>query len=152
VTEPDLTVEAQTAEGVRAPVPLDRIEAVVRFVLRREAIASAEISVTLLDDAGITRLNEEHLEHEGPTDVISFPLEGPGDRIVGDLYVGVDQAGRQAAEVGVTLDEELLRLAIHGTLHVLGHDHPKDGPAEDAPMCRLQEEYLAAFVRGEADR
>ncbi len=61
--------------------------------------------------------------------------------------MGVDQARRQAAELGVPLDEELVRLAVHGTLHVLGHDHPEGPGREESPMFALQEALVRA-IRG----
>jgi probable rRNA maturation factor len=61
---------------------------------------------------------------------------------LGDIYVGYDQATRQAEEAGVPLPEELARLAIHGTLHVLGHDHPEGPERLESAMFRLQEQLV----------
>jgi probable rRNA maturation factor len=98
----------------------------------------------------MARLNREYLGHEGPTDVISFPLEDPGDRVVGDIYIGVDQAARQAEDLGVTAREETVRLALHGLLHVLGWDHPEDGGREESEMFRRQEELVGRWGDGGA--
>ncbi len=123
----------------------------VRETLRGEGVRTGELSLTLLDDAGIRELNREWLGHDRVTDVLSFALhaeEAPaaGGPILGDVYVGLDQAGRQAAEAGVSLEEELVRLAVHGVLHVCGHDHP-DGPERtDSPMFLLQEARVAAIL------
>ena len=108
--------------------------------------ALAEISLTLLDDAAIGELNARWLERDGPTDVIAFAL-GDGPDLVGDVYLGVEQARRQAEEHGVPLEEELARLAIHGTLHVLGHDHPEGPDRLESPMFRLQERVLEDLLR-----
>ena len=84
-------------------------------------------------------------DYPEPTDVISFSL-GDGDELLGDIYVGLPQARRQAEDFGVALDEELVRLAIHGSLHVLGYDHP-DGPErEGCAMYALQEAYLKSIL------
>jgi probable rRNA maturation factor len=64
--------------------------------------------------------------------------------------VGFEQATRQAGELGVPIDEELVRLAIHGTLHVLGHDHPEDDERERSSMFVLQERLVRDVLRGEA--
>jgi len=130
-----------------APNPA-QLERAVRHVLNAERVAGAEISVALLGDEEIARLNEQYLGHEGPTDVISFPLHAAGEAPLGDVYIGAEQAARQAAELGVPIEEELLRLVIHGTLHVLGYDHPDDGRA-DSPMYRRQEALLAEVLSGE---
>lgn len=117
-----------------------------RAVLRRSGIKTAEISITLLDDSEIGALNEEHLEHTGPTDVISFALYEEGEVPVGDIYIGLDEALRQAAANGVDSREELARLAVHGTLHVLGHQHPDGAARLRSEMWLIQEEIVAELL------
>lgn len=141
-----LEVAVHVADGVEAHCDAGRIERAVRHVLAAEGVAEAELSVTLLDDAAIGRLNRQYLAHEGPTDVISFPLHRPGQPVLGDIYIGAEQARRQAREHGEAPDVEVLRLAIHGTLHVLGYEHPEDATRESAPMYSRQEELLAGFL------
>lgn len=138
----------QALAGRRGSVP-DRagmkslVRRAARAALRHEQVGEADISVTLLDDAEISQLNQRFLSHHGPTDVISFPLYEDGEPVMGDIYIGFQQAERQADAHDVALAEELARLAIHGVLHVLGHDHP-EGPARlRSPMWLLQEEILA---------
>jgi probable rRNA maturation factor len=118
------------------------LERAVETTLEHEEIGNASISVTLLADSQIAALNAQYLEHEGPTDVISFPLFEEGEMPVGDIYIGYEQAQRQAAELAVALDLELARLAIHGTLHVLGYEHPEDGARENSEFWRRQEAIL----------
>jgi probable rRNA maturation factor len=120
--------------------PAGRLEAAVRHVLADAGVTEAEVSLTLLDDDAIRALNLEWLAHDRPTDVIAFALDDDG--VLGDVYLGVEQAGRQAAELGVPLDEELVRLAVHGTLHVLGHDHPEGPERATSPMFELQERLV----------
>jgi probable rRNA maturation factor len=141
----EIRVHAQVAGSSAPPVPLSELEDVVRFVLAEEDVSAAEISVTLLNDDEISRLNRDYLGHEGPTDVITFPLEGPVVTVVGDVYIGVEQAARQADELGISIRDELLRLAVHGTLHVLGNDHPTGDDRETASMYLRQEELLRLF-------
>lgn len=123
------------------------LEAAVRAVLRRHDVREGEISVALLDDDAIRSLNRDHLDHDYPTDVLSFALWEEGEPVIGDIYLGYDQAMRQAAEEGISPGEELLRLAVHGTLHVLGYDHP-EAPEEraDSEMYREQEAILAELL------
>lgn len=141
-----IEVHAAAGDGVELPIELERTEAAVRHVLSAEGIDAAEISVAFLSDAEIATLNESYLSHEGTTDVISFALHASGERPLGDVYVGADQARRQAAELGVDAGEELLRLAVHGTLHVLGYEHPEEVGREQSQMYRRQEELLASFL------
>lgn len=132
--------------GPRRDVPRDLVERVLRDALAREGVAQAELSVTFLDDGEIARMHAERLGRAGPADVLSFALHEPGEPPLGDIYVGAAQAVRQAAEAGIRNGEEMARLALHGALHVLGHDHP-DGPERTASeMFRIQEEVLASAV------
>lgn len=103
---------------------------------------AGELSVTCLDEARIAELNREWLDREGPTDVLAFEMGGEGE-LLGDVYLCPAVARRAAAEEGVPFREELTRLAVHGTLHVLGHDHPEEGDRWSSPMFRLQEELVA---------
>ncbi|MBV9110735.1 MAG: rRNA maturation RNase YbeY [Gemmatimonadetes bacterium] len=142
----EIDVAVNVGEGVEPPVDPERVEAAVRHVLRQEGVEAGEISIALVGDEAIAQLNQEYLSHEGPTDVISFALHEEGEDMVGDVYVGVDQARRQAAEFGATPAEEVLRLAVHGTLHVLGYDHPTDEGRTGSEMFARQEALLKAFL------
>ena len=147
-----IEVEVSLGEGVSLPLPEEAVERAVRATLRAEGHDAGEVSVAFLGDAEITSLNREYLDHDRPTDVISFALHGEGEPPLGDVYVGVEQALRQAEELGVDPREELLRLAVHGTLHVLGWDHPEGEERLESGMFRRQEEILrtlaAADVHG----
>ncbi len=133
------------AEGMDdAPVGL--LERGLRATLEAEGHDEGELSLTLLDDDGIRDLNRAYLDRDRSTDVIAFRLHDAGDPVLGDVYVGLGQARRQADEHGVALEEELLRLAVHGTLHVLGHDHPDDETREESPMYRRQEELVGRIL------
>jgi len=133
--------------------PVGLVESAVRHALRAEGREDVEISVAFLPDEEMQRLNLQFLGKDRTTDVLSFSLAGgDGDgTTVGDIYVGWDEAARQAREHGVAFYEELARLAIHGTLHVLGHDHPEDAGRTESPMFRLQERLLAELL-GESAR
>ncbi len=141
-------VEVHIGEGVSLPLETAAVERTLRLVLdREEAAPGARLSLALVGDAEIARLNQEYLGHSGPTDVISFPLHSGEQPPLGDIYVGAEQAARQAAEVGVPHAEELLRLAIHGALHVLGYDHPEGEERLQSRMYLRQEELLRDALR-----
>lgn len=118
----------------------------VEAVFSAEGIDEGEISLTFLDDDAIAALNDEYLGRPGPTDVLAFALHDGGESVLGDVYVGYEQARRQARDLDVPLEEELLRLAVHGALHVLGHDHPEGVAREESEMYRRQEEILARVL------
>ena len=123
-------------------IPEGLLESGVRAALDSEGIQVAEVSLTLLDDEGIRQLNLTYFKKDRPTDVIAFPLHEPGGPILGDVYLGFQQAQRQAAELSIPLNEELLRLAVHGTLHLLGYSHPEGDDRYDSDMFSRQEELV----------
>jgi probable rRNA maturation factor len=116
----------------------------VQAALRHLEIAHAAISVTLLDDEAVRDMNQQYLQHDTVTDVISFPLWEEDETPVGDIYIGIQQARRQAEEAGIAFDEELARLAIHGTLHIMHYDHPEEDRTQ-SEMWQLQEEIVRSL-------
>ena len=119
-----------------------RLRAAVEAALAtRNPTPSGELSVTFLPDDEMRALNREYLGVDAPTDVISFSM-GETEMLLGDVYIATAVARRQAAEWGVALSEELLRLVIHGVLHVLGHDHLDGDDRSDSDMFLLQEQVL----------
>jgi probable rRNA maturation factor len=134
-------------EGVRIPIARARVVALAEGVLRREGVRHALLSIAFVSDRRIAALNRAHLAHAGPTDVISFgfaPVEARG-AVVGDVYIAPGVARRNAAEHGRAVREELMRLVVHGVLHVLGHEHPEDETRYDSPMWRRQERLLRSL-------
>jgi probable rRNA maturation factor len=126
------------------PVDVALLLARVRRVLAALGHARSELSLRLTDDAGIAHLNAAFRGRRGPTDVLSFSLlEGEHarhrGRLLGDVVIGVPQAARQARAARRGLDGELARLAIHGILHLLGHDHER---ADEARAMRAEERRL----------
>lgn len=103
---------------------------------------SAEVLITWLGPTRMRALNRAHLGHDRTTDVISFALPMPDGRLVGDIYLCRSVAAAQAKAHGVPVREELVRLVVHGTLHVLGHDHPEGEDRTRSPMWRRQERYV----------
>ena len=131
-------------EGVRIPVARVRVAALAKGVLRRERVRDALLSIAFVTDRRIASLNRAHLGHTGPTDVISFGFApvGAGAAVVGDVYIAPGVARRNAAEHGGAVREELMRLVVHGVLHVLGHDHPEGESRYASPMWQRQERLL----------
>jgi probable rRNA maturation factor len=138
-----------SADGVRTSLASARVKAVAAAVLRAEGASDALVSITFVSAREIARLNKRHLGHSGPTDVISFALGAGSQRssaypVVGDIYIAPDVARANAARFGRGVREELARLVVHGTLHVLGHDHPDASDRTTSPMWRRQERLLAS--------
>ncbi len=121
----DVDFAAAVEAGACAKTRLGLARA-VRATLADEGTKHGEISLTLVGDDRIRDLNRDYLDRDRVTDVISFALHGPGEPLLADIYIGYPQALRQAAELGLCAHEELVRLAIHGTLHAMGYDHPEE--------------------------
>ena len=104
-------------------LPLDRrlLRRAVRTVLRDAGVRKARISVAVVDDTTIARLNWRYLRHRGPADVLSFLLDR-SDGLEGEVIVGAQTALRTAPQYGWPPHDELLLYAVHGTLHLVGQD------------------------------
>ena len=142
-----LAVDVAT-EGVRIPLARSRVAALAEGVLRREGVRDALLSIAFVTDRRIAALNREHLRHDGPTDVISFGFNDPtgSGAVVGDVYICPEVAAENGRRHGAGVREELARLVVHGTLHVLGHEHPDDEDRVGSPMWRRQEQLLKRLL------
>ena len=109
---------------------------------------NAMLSITFVGRGAIATMNRRYLGHHGATDVISFGLNRQSKRgpVVGDIYICPEVARANAKRQGVSANEEILRLVIHGTLHVLGHDHPDSAARTSSAMWRKQERILARVL------
>lgn len=118
-------------------------------MLDGERAGPATVSVTFLSPQRMRTLNRRALRKDRLTDVIAFRLEHDG-ALAGDIYLCPAVARRAARSLGIPEREELMRLVVHGTLHLLGYDHPESARRTSAPMWRRQERYvrkLTARVR-----
>jgi probable rRNA maturation factor len=115
------------------------LRALARQVLEGEGIADARISLVLLDDAAIHRINKQFLHHDEPTDVITFPWSAPPAKLlVGELLVSAETALRVAKSLHHAASDEAALYLIHGLLHLCGYD---DIAAPDRQRMRRRERY-----------
>lgn len=159
---------ASAAEPLAVDDALQLLESAISETVKAAlGTRNVEVELTLAGDAEMTRLNFDHMGERGPTDVLSFPLhewsveEGrshladddgigpPGALLLGDVVIDVDQAVRQAAEGDWSVVEEMVLLAIHGTLHLLGHDHAEID--EEAAMRAIEHDVLRTLHRRHHD-
>jgi probable rRNA maturation factor len=117
-----------------------------RVLAWERAPAGSHVDVTLLSVAAMRRTNRRATGRRGLTDVIAYALPQPDGRLLGDVYIS-PAAAAIAARNGAGLQEELVRLAVHGTLHVLGYDHPEGAGRTRSRMWRLQERYVKRLLR-----
>ena len=144
-----LDVDVAT-NGVRSALSRQAIADAARAALRAERVRDALVSITLLDRQSIARMNRRHLGHAGETDVISFGFERPSssDPVIGDIYIAPDVGRENALARRRPVREEIARLVVHGTLHVLGYDHPDGDRRERSPMWTRQEHIVRRLTRG----
>ena len=138
------------ADEQARPVDVDRLRQLAEFVLADLRVPQAmELSVLCIEPDAIAELNAHHMGSTGPTDVLAFPIDLPGETlpgepaILGDVVLCPVVADRQAGDHGVTLDQELELLVVHGILHLLGHDHAE--PDEERAMTQQTQRLLAGF-------
>ncbi len=116
-----------------------------------EGARGARVELTLLDAAAMRRLNRRATGRRSLTDVLCFALPQPDGGLLGDVYICPEAARRWIANGaergGATLADELVRLAVHGTLHVLGYDHPEGRGRTRSSMWRRQERYVRRLAR-----
>ena len=139
-------MEIQVSGAPAAGAAEDWLRSAVALVLGSAGLSDGEVSLTLLDDDSIRELNRTYLGKDTPTDVMSFALHEGDEAVLGDVYVGYEQAAIQAVEAGVSVEEELARLSIHGTLHVLGYHHPDTEVRFSSEMFVLQERLVQKLL------
>ena len=113
----------------------------VRSVLAEAEIQKARVNVVVVDDPTIHDLNRRFLEHDYPTDVLSFPLSTGPKNLEGEIVVSADTACQSAGRYGWSAREELLLYIIHGTLHLVGYDDHT--PRQRAAMRAQERAHLA---------
>lgn len=120
---------------------------------------ATELSITFVDEKAMSELHEEWMDLEGPTDVMSFPMdelregregELAPEGLLGDIVICPTVAAQQARIAGHTSEEEMLLLLTHGILHLLGYDHVE--PEEERVMFTLQRKLLLTFLAGRGSR
>jgi probable rRNA maturation factor len=127
-------------------IALDRrlLRRAIAKALRGAGVRKALISVAVVDDAAMTRLNWEYLRHRGPADVLSFLLDAAdphaGAKLEGEVVVDAEVALRAAPRYGWPPSNELLLYVVHGTLHLVGYDDRT--PPQRAEMRKREKEVL----------
>lgn len=107
-----------------------------------EAAKDSELSVSFIDDLRMRELNRDYRNIDRTTDVLSFPQEeGPGETLLGDIIISTETSLRNSKRYGVTHEEEIVKLLVHGLLHLFGYDHKKKKEREE--MREKEKEILS---------
>ncbi len=153
----DIAVARVSGDAQDCEAPLREA---IECTLHRHGATAARIGVAVVDDAQIAHLNSQHLDHEGPTDVIAFDLrdeptmdasddsqdrnrasEPPTHSIEGEIVVSIDTARRESQARGHPVEAELALYAVHGVLHLLGYDDQQE--QEAVRMHEVEDQILS---------
>jgi probable rRNA maturation factor len=121
----------------------------VKRILNALGYPDGQLSILIVDDEQIAQLNMAYLQHPGPTNVISFPMqEGPftdvTPNLLGDVVISADTAHREATDAGMEMKERFNQLLIHGILHLVGYDHTHS--AEEAEIMDQKSNELFNLI------
>ena len=138
----------------RHRLPNQKIRMTAKRILNALDYPDGQLSVLIVDDEQIAQLNMAYLQHTGPTNVISFPMqEGPfadvTPDLLGDVVISADTAHREAADAGMEMMERFNQLLIHGILHLVGYDHVHS--AEEAEIMDQKSNELFNLIGKEED-
>ena len=144
-----MTIEVTNTSGQL--VPAAEINSLLTFaLLELELNPECEINVSFVDDEYMTELHIKWMDEPGTTDVLSFPMdmpEAPGQAVtLGDIVISPVVAAEQAKAQGHAIEHEIYILAVHGLLHIIGHDHADK--AEEKVMFNLQEKIVRDWQKG----
>ena len=124
-------------------------------ILKELKLDNVELSITLTDNENIRQINRQWRKKDKPTDVLSFPIDekppGYKYRILGDVIISLPFAKKQAEEIGISYQEEVIRLLTHGILHLLGFDH-EVCPAEAKKMFDLQDRIVDRIISSQTQQ
>lgn len=138
----------QIDENLALPMAEELLEKAALATLQHEGVSDeVDLTVVISNDDTLHQLNLEFMGIDGPTDVLSFPAgivdPDTGRTYLGDVIISLPRAEAQAPENGQSVEGEVLLLAVHGVLHLLGHDHAE--PEEKERMWAAQAAVLSGL-------
>ncbi|MFK7737341.1 MAG: rRNA maturation RNase YbeY [Pirellulaceae bacterium] len=138
MSQPAINLEIEYHfDGTRTEIREDqpRFRQAAAWVCKKFEISSLSVSVAIVSDSEIHRLNREHLQHDWPTDVISFVFEHSESHVEGEVIASYDTAQRLAKKANWSPEDELLLYVLHGLLHVAGLDDVEESDRKQMRLC-----------------
>ncbi len=130
------------------PIPLrnrNTLKAFIESVFRREKTALVSINYVFCSDDYLVQINRDFLQHDYYTDIITFGLSEPGQPVEAEVYISTDRVRDNAANLEESFQQELLRVVLHGALHLCGYKDKKK--SEITVMRQKEEQYLRLFEK-----
>jgi probable rRNA maturation factor len=129
----------------KIPLDRERWQQFTERALHAAASRASDVTVVFVSDRHMREFNRQWRGKKGTTDVLSFPagkdeFDNPDGSVLGDVVISVEQAARQAKENGLTVDQEIAQLILHGLLHLCGYDHETDKGEMNRLELRLRTE------------
>jgi len=138
--EERITIELETTPGFS--IKETTIKAWLETVVQEESKSISSLSFTICSDEFLLQINKEHLNHDYYTDIITFPYSY--EPIESDIFISIDRVADNAKEYGVSSQQELARVFVHGVLHMCGYD---DHEEEDKKLMREKEDHYLAKLK-----
>ena len=121
----------------------------VKVILGALDCPDGEISILIVDDTQIEKLNRKYLNRSGPTNVIAFPMRGGefshlSPQLLGDVVISMDTAAKEARNSGMRTEQRIKELLVHGILHLFGYDHVVS--KQDAREMEIKSQELLELI------
>ena len=130
----------------RFNVDQKRLRSMIKTLIEDESSGASSVNVVYCNNRLMCDLNKNFLGHNGTTDVLAFDLDdGEREELLGEVYVNLQQARKQAKDFKIKYNEEVERLTVHGILHLLGYDDK--GAKSRREMWERQEGFLKKWKR-----
>lgn len=130
-------------ESGKSKLPIKKAKEIINLILDDNKISNSTINMIYCDDAYIHKINKEYLNHDYETDIITFTIDE--EPFLCEMYISAETAQKNANEYKVSLNNELLRLAAHGALHIVGLD---DNTEELRNNMKSKEDYYLQKILG----
>lgn len=137
-------IRVSIANPYEQPLEFQALKQAAQAVLSGENVRAAKVTLAFVNNEHIHRLNKQFLDHDEPTDVLTFPYSEKSSRLLeGEIVIGYEVAATQAQERGHSLEQELMLYVIHGCLHLCGYDDRS--PAAARKIRARERHYLLAL-------
>ncbi|MBX5439352.1 MAG: rRNA maturation RNase YbeY [Thermoflavifilum sp.] len=135
----------EVSNPLRSPLTKARVRQAICYLFQQEQQRFSRLLYVFCSDAYLLALNQQYLQHDTYTDILTFDLTTPPQLLEGEIYISILRVKENARKFGVPFPEELARVMFHGALHLCGYD---DQDEKSRQLMRAKEEAYLAYLRG----